>query len=53
MTNSEKSNGANLGFEDKLWEMADKLEATIKKIWRLVYEYKKNSNNSSPGYSNC
>ena len=25
MTNSKKSNGANLGFENKLWEMADKM----------------------------
>jgi type I restriction enzyme M protein len=25
MTNNKKSNGANLGFENKLWEMADKM----------------------------
>ena len=25
MANSKKSNGANLGFENKLWEMADKM----------------------------
>ncbi len=25
MTNNKKSNGANIGFENKLWEMADKM----------------------------
>lgn len=27
----KQNNGANLGFEYKLWEMADKLESTIRK----------------------
>ena len=32
----KNNNGANLGFENKLWEMADKLEATIKKNLEML-----------------